>query len=87
MEKPPPNFGNDEISKAMKPQKLIKSVTIKDKQTKQVLIRVSCKKSGVDLTYRSDLDHLDIDVRDEKGEKMWFLKQGPPKRPHNPKED
>jgi hypothetical protein len=50
---------------------MIRSVTIKD-STGKLIIRVSCKKSGIELTRQAGLDDLDIDVRDESGKKVWF---------------
>ena len=53
---------------------MIKSVTIRNKQTGQILFKVINRKNGkVELTYLStDKDRFDFDIRDERNQKMIF---------------
>jgi len=53
---------------------MIKSVTIKNRKTGQILFKVLERKNGkVELTYLStDKDRFDFDIRDERNQKMIF---------------
>ena len=53
---------------------MIKSVTIKNRKTGQILFKILERKNGkVELTYLSvDKDRFDFDIRDERNQKMIF---------------
>ena len=53
---------------------MIKSVTIRNRQTGQILFKIINRKNGkVELTYlATDKDRFDFDIRDERNQKMIF---------------
>ena len=53
---------------------MIKSVTIKNRKTGQILFKILERKSGkIELTYlTTDKDRFDFDIRDERNQKMIF---------------
>jgi len=54
---------------------MIKSVTIKNRRTGQILFKVINRKNGkIELTYLStDKDRFDFDIRDERNQKMYWM--------------